>query len=349
MIKRAVQRFLHIPLALALCVPAVFWSVYVMDFGGNEAQNAFLALWKFGGLVPPSIGPEEYQLWRLVLSGLLHLTVSHLLSNVLILCGLSALFARQLGVKKSILLLYTGIPLVALIRCLIDDHWSSGLSGGLALLIGAVLCDISIHRKSTAHAIRIKRESIFIAIVICTLIAILIGQFQSSRSGELTRVDHWAHWFGFCLGGLWGLVMNRYEIILKKMTYRLRLTVNRLLAMSISMYLLSICAWYLSLKGPSGPSFGQSQFISHSPDCEGSAVINLTQILCIDSSKKSPLAQHLGQTHTSTARLGEGRIIVRWFTHHSPHTFYFLSLVPLQTDAQTALDRLGFKAIERVQ
>ena len=84
MIKRVVQRFLHVPLALALCVPAAFWSIYVIEFERNDVEYSFLALWKFGGLVPPSIGHEEYQLWRLFLSGFLHLTVSHLLSNVLI-------------------------------------------------------------------------------------------------------------------------------------------------------------------------------------------------------------------------------------------------------------------------
>lgn len=178
----------------------VTWSliaVHFVLFGIMATQEPTLnreVLRSFGGQFNPDIWSGEYH--RLLIAGLLHGSLLHVLMNNLSLYVLGRLLEQLMG-SLGFVLLYILALLAGNVASL---HWISpmvvsvGASGAIMGLAGGLFVLLLLDRKSRFLATKPSGRYLFFLFV---LFYLLIGEF-------IPMINNAAHLGGFAMGGVFG-------------------------------------------------------------------------------------------------------------------------------------------------
>jgi len=121
---------------LILCVAFFGIITLIAEFGGYGAINTAIL---FGAYYKTFI-IANYEYWRFLTSGFIHIDPIHLLMNMYALYNLGIFFENKFGIKRFILTLLVGIVSGSMFLFITTGNvLAVGLSGGLFALLGAIV------------------------------------------------------------------------------------------------------------------------------------------------------------------------------------------------------------------
>lgn len=174
-------------LLIFLIVLIYLWEVLIQHNFTIDVQTLF----KLGAEYTPAI-VQYGQWWRLITAGFLHVNITHILFNLVVMYFIGKLLEWQIGHVRYFILFMVAVISGNVWSMALGDlnGVSAGASGGIYGLFGAVIAIGILDRYHDFW----KRESQLIGFVVA--MSIIFAIFQSG-------VDIWAH-IG---GGVAGLVM----------------------------------------------------------------------------------------------------------------------------------------------
>lgn len=188
---------------LTLTIVAINVIVHLINVaaGGGSYLWLFLSGGGYGkeyGEVAFQAVVEEYEWWRLLTCGYLHLGIFHLAANVYAMVIVVDKLERCLGAVKACIFYNVGIMVTAFVWCLLFKNGSCvGASMGIFVVIGMLLV---LSRRSKPEGVQLPkgyRNYLFWYIIIGNLLGI----------GTLV-----VHAIGFSVGVVFGWLCTRRNI-----------------------------------------------------------------------------------------------------------------------------------------
>ncbi|MCW0952495.1 rhomboid family intramembrane serine protease [Weissella ceti] len=193
------REFKQVPVAVGLSVLLVV--IYLAEALRSGSLTIDMAtMYNFGGLVPAAVFAQN-EWWRLLTAGFIHVSLTHMLLNVVVIYFIGRLLEMSLGSLQLAVLFLVGVIGGNLFAMLLGNVLviSLGASGGAFTLVGAIIyLGLRENRRG------VWREQMQTMIIFVGM-NVVFSLFDSS-------IGIWAHVGGFLMGLTLtgGLIQSRY-------------------------------------------------------------------------------------------------------------------------------------------
>jgi len=193
------REFKQVPVTVGLSILLVMiYLAEVLCSGGLVIDMA--TMYNFGGLVPATVFAQG-EWWRLLTAGFVHVSLTHMLLNVVVIYFIGRLLERALGSLQLAALFLVGVVSGNLFTMLLGNIFviSIGASGGAFTLVGAIIF-LGLREKHGG----VWREEMKTMILFVGM-NVVFSLFDPS-------IGIWAHVGGFLMGLTLtgGLIQSRY-------------------------------------------------------------------------------------------------------------------------------------------